>query len=205
MPRRTLISQTFTQLNAYIAVVAVLLIFDLVLATRLGVAWHRSHSDQSAQYNQDLLTYAQLQSQAARLQALPAQLSESRQQADAFLNTRIASSDSALLAELGALTSRDHVRLSHASYTPAPAIPGIVEQRVEANVAGEYGPIMHFINDLERDRNQSFFIIRSITLSGQQGGSVNLRVRLVTYMRADAASAAILQQGHNGSAAEEVQ
>ena len=205
MRRHSLASQIFTQLNAYIALVALLLISDLYLATRLAVAWHDSHSDQSVQYNADLATYAQLQSQAAHLHALPAELRESRSTADAFIATRIAASDSAMLSELGALTARDHVRLSRATYAPAPAIPGIVEFRVEANVTGEYAQIMHFINDMERDKNHVFIILRSITLTGQQGGQVNLRVRLATYVRADAASAAILQAPNRGGAAEEVQ
>ncbi|RRA48975.1 hypothetical protein [Acidipila sp. EB88] len=212
MARRTLVSQAITQLNVHLAIVGALLLFDLVLATRLIVAWERSHSDQSAQYSADMATYGHLQAQAEHIQALPAQLSTSRRAADAFVANRIPVSDSEMLAELGTLTSRNHVRLSRASYTPAPAIPGLLELRVEANVSGEYGQIMHFINDVERDKNHSFFIIRSITLTGQQGGLVNLRVRLTTYMRQDAATAAVLQSasrageaggGSTGSGEEE--
>ncbi len=205
MPRRSFSSQLLTQLNAHVAVVALLLVFDLTLATRLLIAWHGGRSDQSAQYNADLQTYAQLQKQAGRLQSLPAQLSSSRTQADAFLRARVPVSDSAVLAELGALTNRDHVRLSRAGYTPAPAIPGVTELRVDANVAGEYTAVMHFINDLERDKNDAFFIIRSVTLTGQQGGLVNLRVRMTTYMLSDAASAAVLQAGSRSAESGEVQ
>ena len=45
---------------------------------------------------------------------------------------------------------------------------------------------MHFINDLERDKDHVFFIIDGVTLSGQQGGLVNLRLRLRTYVLAGA-------------------
>ncbi len=197
--RRSFLSQALTQLNAYIAVVAVLLIFDLVLATRLIVAWHDSHSDQSAQYNADLATYAQLQAQAGRLQALPAQLASSRRQADAFVNARVPMTDSAVIAELGVLSTRNHVRLTRVSYPEAPAIPGIVEMRNEANLSGEYTQIMHFINDMERDKDHAFFIIRSITLAGSQGGLVNLRLRFTAYRRVDPASAPALQPAGNDS------
>ena len=41
---------------------------------------------------------------------------------------------------------------------------------------------MHFINGLERSK--TFFLITGLTLTGQQGGLVNLRLRLITYLRA---------------------
>lgn len=199
MRERRFPSQWLTRLNAYLLVAGLLLLFDLVLATRLAVAWHDGHSDETAQYNADLRTYAQLQSQAARLQALPAQLQGSRTAADVFFSSRIPPSESAVLTELGALTTHDRVRLSRASYPVASAIPGLIELRIDANVAGEYTPVMHFINDLERDRNHAFFIIRSVTLTGQQGGVVNLRLRMTTYLREDAAGAAALTAGSHGA------
>lgn len=198
MSRRSnlyLLSHIFTRLNAYIAIGALLLVFDLVLATRLIVAWHDSHSDQSTAYTTDMATYAQLKAQSGRLQGLPAQLSASRREADSFVAARISPSNSALVTELGTIIVRDHVRLSRATYPAVPAIPGMVQMGIDANVTGEYPAIIHFINDLERDRNHTFFIIRSIDLNGQQGGVVNLRIRLASYMRADAAGTAILQAG----------
>ena len=192
--RRTMVSKAITQLNLHLAVAGGLLVLVLVLLTRTIVAWHDSRSDQSAQYDADLATYAQLRAQAGRLQALPAQLKTARTEAASFVASRVAASDSTVLAELGALTTRDHVRLSRAGYTYAPAIPGLVELRLEANVTGDYVPVMHFINDVERDKNHAFFIIRTITLTGQQGGSVNLRVRMTTYMLGDAAGAGLLDQ-----------
>lgn len=189
--RRTLVSQAITQLNLHLAMAGTLLVLVLVLFTRTLVAWHNSRSDQSAQYDADLAVYAQLRAQSGRLRALPAQLQSARTEAQSFVASRVPGSESTVLAELGSLTTRDRVRLSRASYTAAPAIPGLLELRIEANVTGEYVPVMHFINDLERDKNHAFFIIRTITLTGQQGGSVNLRVRLTTYMLADAAGAAL--------------
>jgi hypothetical protein len=45
---------------------------------------------------------------------------------------------------------------------------------------------MHYINGIERDKDQVFFIIDGVTLTGQQGGLVNLRLRMTTYIRAGA-------------------
>jgi hypothetical protein len=55
--------------------------------------------------------------------------------------------------------------------------------RIDASLSGEYSALMHFINDLERDKNHVFFTIHALTLSGQQGGLVNLRLRMTTYLR----------------------
>ena len=41
---------------------------------------------------------------------------------------------------------------------------------------------MNFINGLERDK--SFYVINALTLTGQQEGKVNLRLRLTTYLHA---------------------
>jgi type IV pilus assembly protein PilO len=38
-----------------------------------------------------------------------------------------------------------------------------------------------FVNSLERDK--MFFVITGVTLTGQQSGTVGLRVRLTTYLR----------------------
>ncbi len=193
MARRSLAAQAVTQLNAYLAVVGILLVLVLVLAVKLLLAWHGSKSDQSDEYRADQATYAQLQAQARKLRGLPAQLEVSKEAAQAFVDARIPGSDGVVIGEIGGLAAADHVRWSRATYTYRPAIPGIVEARVEANVTGEYAPIMHFINDLERDKRHAFFIIRSVTLTGQQGGAVNLRVRMTTYMLADASGAGPLQ------------
>jgi hypothetical protein len=40
---------------------------------------------------------------------------------------------------------------------------------------------VEFINGLERDR--TFFIVNGVTLTGQESGRVNLRLKATTYMR----------------------
>lgn len=191
---RSVASRSFTPLNLHVAAVLLFLVFDIVLGTRLLLAWHRSSSDQTAQYNADLASFGRLQTNAAKLRNLPAELEQSEQGAEHFFSARIEPSDSAMISDLGALATRDRVRLSRAGYAPQAALPGIVEMRIEANVAGQYPDIMHFINDVERDKEHAFFIIRSVVLTGQQGGLVNLRLRIDTYMRADAGGVLLQKQ-----------
>jgi type IV pilus assembly protein PilO len=199
MTRRT---NLLTKLNAHIAVVSVLLVLVLFLGTRVVIAWHQSHGDTSAAYQADLATFAQLQAKSARLRALPSQLAASRRQAQEFKDARIPENDSAILAELGTLKTATHVQLSQSHYSYRPAIPGLVELRIDAGLSGQYGDIMRFINGVERDKDHAFYTIRSITLSGQQGGLVNLRISITTYMHGDAAEINALRQNTRNAGQE---
>jgi len=173
----------FTLLNLHIAGVVLLLGLNLFLLTRLILAWHAASSDQSADYESQHVTYVQLQTQMAHLQGLPQKVDQARIDADKFYEKRIAANYSTMAGELGALSSKNNVRLTRAQYTPSPAINGLTEVRIDASLSGEYTALMHFINDIERDKNDVFFTINALTLSGQQGGLVNLRLRMTTYLK----------------------
>jgi hypothetical protein len=57
----------------------------------------------------------------------------------------------------------------------------LAEISLDAGVTGQYSQIMQFINSLEKDK--TFFVIRAMGLTGQQGGMVNLRLRVSTWLR----------------------
>ena len=76
------------------------------------------------------------------------------------------------------------MRLANVQYAQAPVLPGpyaLTELHMDASVSGDYRPIVEFINNLERDK--MFFLVNGIGLSGQQTGTVNLRIRLTTYLQ----------------------
>ena len=52
---------------------------------------------------------------------------------------------------------------------------------MDASLSGDYRPLVLFVNGLERDK--MFFLINGVTLTGQQSGTVGLRLRLTTYLR----------------------
>ena len=52
---------------------------------------------------------------------------------------------------------------------------------MDASLSGQYRPLVLFLNGLERDK--VFFVISGVTLTGQQTGTVSLRIRLATYLR----------------------
>lgn len=173
-------------LNLHIAGVGLLVVLNLVLIVRLGFAMRDLGSGRQDQLQRSQLQLVQMQVQTRRLEGLPAKVELSRKDADTFYAERIAANYSSILADLGALAAKDNIRLTRAGYNQAPAIEGLVELRIDANLAGDYTGVMNFINGLERDR--TFYVINALTLTGQQGGTVNLRLRLTTYLHAKDAS-----------------
>jgi type IV pilus assembly protein PilO len=185
----------FTLLNLHIAGVVVLAGVFLFVGGKAIVAVHDAGAAQSASFAQQQIRYAQLQAQMAHIQGLPQKVDQARDEGAQFYDKRIAPNYSTVAEELGAIEVKDQVRMSRASYTAAPAIEGLRELRIDANLSGDYAPLMHFINDLERDRNHVFFIIDGLTLTGQQGGLVNLRLRVSTWLQAGATDIPADSQG----------
>jgi type IV pilus assembly protein PilO len=174
-------SGTFNLLNLHIAAVALLAIANLVLLVQLAMAWHTLRMDrpEELELRQTELQSAQLQ--AKPLRNLPARVADSTKGADHFYDGRVPGADSAILAELGALEQKANVRLSRVQTAFEPALRDVTEVRMDASVSGDYTSVMKFINSVERDR--MFFVIDGLTLTGQQGGLVNLRLKVTTYLR----------------------
>ena len=176
----------FTVLNLHLAGAVVLAALVLVLAVKAALAVHAAGAADSASYQAEQFRYAQLYAQMAHLQGLPQKVDEAHDDAAHFHENRIAPNYSTIAQELGMAAVKSQVRLSNTQYTPSAAIDGLTEVRVDASLSGDYTPMMHFINDLERDKNHVFFIIDGLTFTGQQGGLVNLRLKLSAYLKAGA-------------------
>lgn len=176
----------FTVLNLHLAVSVALGIVVLVLAIKAGLAVHAAGATNSESYQHELIQYAQMRAQMSHLEGLPQKVNQSHDDAADFYETRISPNYSTIAEELGTAAVKNQIRLSNTRYTPSPAIDGLTEVRIDASLSGDYTPMMHLINDLERDKNHVFFIIDGLTFTGQQGGLVNLRLRLSTYLQAGA-------------------
>jgi type IV pilus assembly protein PilO len=177
---RPLRGKLVSVLNLHFAAVALLLILNLVLGVRFFLAWSTLRSDGTDQLQQQQTAYRGLQLEMSPLRGLPQKVSLSRTQANEFYETRFPSEYSTISATINDLATKNSVRLTNLAYTPTPAIAGLAEVRMDASLSGEYAPLMHFINGLERSK--TFFLINGLTLTGQQGGLVNLRLRLITYL-----------------------
>jgi len=160
---------------------AVLLVLAIVLAVRLGLDWAAMNSNSGNVLAGKQIQLKALEIQTAPLRGLDQRVEKSRQQIDAFYKKRIPSDYSVISARIGALAVSSSVRLSRVQYAQGKPGSALTEISMDAGVSGDYSAIMHFINSLERD--QIFFIIRGMSLTGQQGGIVNLRLRVSTWLR----------------------
>ena len=177
--------QLLTAVNLHFAGVAALIVLDLFLLAHLAFAWQAvSATDGDAIAQQrTMLTAAQIAGRP--LQGIDQKLTDSTAQADDFYAHRLPYAYSQVLSELGAVTNRAGVRLSRVQYSQLPVLSGssaLTEVRMDASISGDYRAVVGFINGIERDR--LFFVIGNITLTGQQTGQVNLRLRLTTFLRA---------------------
>jgi hypothetical protein len=66
-----------------------------------------------------------------------------------------------------------------------PEALGLQRVQIEADLAGGYLQLVRFINSLERDH--MFFLVDSVSLGGEQGGTVRLQLKMETYLKMGAA------------------
>lgn len=189
----------FTALNFHLAGLAVILLLDIFLGIKVVLAMRAISSDESPAFAAQEVQYGQLQAKMSQIRDLPAKVSDASKQAAQFVDARISPNYSTIAAELGNLAAKDDVRLANAQYTPTPAIKGITRVQIDASLSGQYAPLMHFINGLERDKHHVFFIITGLAFNGQQGGLVNLRIRVDTYLRSDATDLPASSGAHSSS------
>jgi Tfp pilus assembly protein PilO len=160
---------------------AVLLVLAIGLAIRMGLDWAAMDS-----HSNDVLAGKQIELKALELQTAPLRgldqrVDKSRQQMQAFDQKRIPANYSLISTRIGDLEVASGVRLSRVQYTQGKPDSGLTEISMDAGISGDYPSIMRFVNSVERD--QTFFIIRAMTLTGQQSGQVNLRMQLSTWLR----------------------
>jgi type IV pilus assembly protein PilO len=183
-----------TELNLHFAGVIALGILALYLAVQLLLVWEGLNSNNAAAMDQARSQMKAAEIAAKPLRGLDAKLGNSTTDANAFYQQRLPYAYSQVLAELGVLTRSKGVRLMHVQYAQSPVLSGdaaLTELRLDANVTGDYRPIVEFINAAERDK--LFFVIYGINLSGQQTGQVNLRLRMTTYLRGASVAESIAQ------------
>ena len=99
-----------------------------------------------------------------------------------FYKERLPSSYSSISEQLGKLAVQNAVQISTGRYDGSAAeIPGLTRVQIDAAITGDYVQVVKFINALERD--QTFFLIDGVSLSDAQAGTVQLQLRLETYLR----------------------
>jgi Tfp pilus assembly protein PilO len=120
--------------------------------------------------------------QVEPLKNLPQKVVLANQQITDFYQRRFPAQYSQILTEFGKLAVADGVTIEQARYKPKEVGPARLQSvEVDADLAGNYVSLARFINALERD--ETFFIINSVTLGGEQQGPVKLQMKLETYLK----------------------
>ena len=160
---------------------AVLLIAVIGLSIRFGLDWAATSTSSSDALAGKQVQLKALDMQTAPLRGLDKRVDDSRAQMQAFYAKRIPPNYSSIATRVGELALKGPVRLTRVNYTQGPPGPDFTEISLDAGITGDYPQIMRFVNGLERD--QTFFVIRAMSLTGQQGGLVNLQLRVSTWLR----------------------
>jgi type IV pilus assembly protein PilO len=177
-------------LTWHFAGVAVLAVLTIGLAIRFGLDWAATSGSSTDALAGKQIQLKALDLQTAPLRGLDKKVVEAHKQIAEFYSKRIPPNYSSISTRVGELEIASGVRLSRMQYTQGPPGAELTEITLDAGISGEYPQIMRFVNGLERDKN--FFVIRAMSLTGQQGGLVNLKLRVSTWLRpADAAASGL--------------
>lgn len=168
-------------LNWHYAGFAALLLVAIGLSIRLGLDWAAIDSHSSEVLAGKQIQLKALDVQTAPLRGLDERITKSRAQMKQFYDKRIPFNYSSISDRIGELEVKSGVRLSRVQYTQGKPGSDLTEISIDMGISGDYPQIMRFVNSLERD--QVFFVIRAMSLTGQQGGLVNLRLRVSTWLR----------------------
>lgn len=185
--KMTLRERLASPLTWHVAGFSVLLIVLIVLAARFGLDWAAISSSSSDAFTSKQVELKAMEMQTAPLRGLDKRVALSRDQIRTFYTDRIPANYSSFATRIGDLQVKSGVRFTRIGYSQGKPGPDLTEIFLDANIIGEYPQIMHFINSLERDK--IFFVVRQMNLTGQQGGLVNLRLQVSTWMRNAAAAA----------------
>jgi type IV pilus assembly protein PilO len=193
MTKRPVVAQRVTKrmrgllnlLNLHFAGVAVLGLVNLYLLVHMAFAWQAANSQNAAALADQTVAMKAAEIAKRPLEGLDEKLAQATKDADKFYKQRLPFAYSEVAGELGVLKNKQGVKLTRVQYAEAPVMDGtagaLTEVRMDASLSGDYRPLVLFINGLERDK--MFFMIQSLTLTGQQSGTVGLRLKLTTYLR----------------------
>ncbi len=160
---------------------AVLLAAVIFLSVRFSLDWSATDRSSTGALVAKQMQLKLLEKGIAPLRGLDKRIEDTRAQMSAFYSKRIPPNYSSIATRIGELALKGPVRLTRVQYTQGAAGSDLTEITMDAGITGEYPQIMRFVNSLERD--QTFFVIRGMQLTGQQGGLVNLRLRVSTWLR----------------------
>ncbi len=129
---------------------------------------------------------AELRSKTSEVEPLlgiEEKISDAQAEVSDFYRDRLPSSYAAVSEKLGGIATENGVNLNTGHYVSEPSgLAGLQHLAIDVSVSGDYMHLVRFINAAEREK--MFFIVDSVSLSQQQGGTVQLQVRVETLLKA---------------------
>jgi Tfp pilus assembly protein PilO len=123
--------------------------------------------------------------QVEPLKNLPDKVRTANGQITEFYKQRFATQESDIPTAFGKLTMANGITIEQVKYKVLDEETGrLYPVEIDADLSGNYVALAKFINALERD--DTFFIISSISLAGEQKGPIKLQMKLETYLKAGA-------------------
>jgi Tfp pilus assembly protein PilO len=120
--------------------------------------------------------------QVAPLRTLPQKVQLANREIEQFYQKRFPAQNSEIYDRFGKLAAANAVMIQQARYKIKEEEGGRLEPvEIDADVAGNYNSLAHFINALERD--EMFFIINGVTLGGEAQGPIKLNVKLEAFLK----------------------
>jgi type IV pilus assembly protein PilO len=161
-------------------VIAVLLALDVTCAALLLTPIAGRESLRQDEMQQLWLTLKARQT--APWRGLDKKLPEAREEISSFYKERLPSGYSAISTNLDQIASSTGVKVESEKYQEKdPEVGGLEPIEIQAQVSGDYLPLVKFINSLERSK--LFFVVDDLRLGGQESGKVQLQIKLETYLR----------------------
>lgn len=174
----SVIEKTSRRFWIMLAVLSIACVCELgVLLSPIGA----SASSRQAQLDE---LRADLRSKVAAnepLRDIDKQMADAQEQVAGFYRDRLPSSYAAISEKLDAVASKAGVSLSTGHYKADPSgVPGLQRLLIDATITGDYLHAVQFINATERE--QMFLVVDSVSLTQQQGRTVQLQIRIEAFL-----------------------
>lgn len=168
----------------FIIVLAAMALVDVVLITYL--MWPGSSPSALEDQRRTLQDRARaLKREVAPLEHIEDKLGQTRTNIKALTQDRIPHRSSQIAQVFEKLKREIGVTTQAIRYTDVKTekgdLPDIQRVSIETTVTGDYAHVARFINALEQ--SEMFFIIDQISLTGQEGGTVSLSIKVETFMK----------------------
>lgn len=160
--------------------VAALVVIDVAAIGLLATPY--AGRDSVRQHELQRLWASLKQRQAAPWRGLDKKIPEAKQEIASFYQDRLPPGYSAISTDLDRIASQAGVRIASERYSQADSgLQNLQQIDVEADISGDYLQLVKFINTVER--NKLFFVIQNLELGGAQSGTVQLRMKIETFLR----------------------